>query len=98
MCTPLTDSRCNVNVALVQINPGDRYHVMPIITPAYPQQNSTYNVTQSNRSIMVDEFKKGTTTSFFNIKIMNKNVRHCMILVLKSSTGSRLVDLLSHGV
>ena len=32
---------------------------MPIITPAYPQQNSTFNVTVSTRSIMIKEFKRG---------------------------------------
>lgn len=32
---------------------------MPIITPAYPQQNSTYNVTNSTRTIITDEFQEG---------------------------------------
>ena len=43
-----------------QINPSDRFHLMPIITPAYPQQNSTFNVTLSTRSVMLKEFKRGT--------------------------------------
>ena len=43
----------------VQINPSDRYHLMPIITPAYPQQNSTFNVTHSTRQVMLQEFCRG---------------------------------------
>lgn len=32
---------------------------MPIITPAYPQQNSTFNVTFSTREVMLHEFHRG---------------------------------------
>ncbi|XP_074036270.1 poly(A) polymerase type 3-like [Leptinotarsa decemlineata] len=47
---PMWDPRMNIQ---------DRYHMMPIITPAYPQQNSTFNVTISTRAIMIEEFKQG---------------------------------------
>uniref|UniRef100_A0A7E4V747 polynucleotide adenylyltransferase n=1 Tax=Panagrellus redivivus TaxID=6233 RepID=A0A7E4V747_PANRE len=37
----------------------DRYHLMPIITPAYPEQNSTFNVTKSTRKIITNEILDG---------------------------------------
>ncbi|XP_075781647.1 poly(A) polymerase gamma isoform X4 [Pelodiscus sinensis] len=53
------DSNLNLPVWDPRVNPSDRYHLMPIITPAYPQQNSTYNVSTSTRAVMVEEFKQG---------------------------------------
>ncbi|CAL1577164.1 unnamed protein product [Knipowitschia caucasica] len=53
------DSNLNLPVWDPRVNPSDRYHLMPIITPAYPQQNSTYNVSTSTRTIMSEEFKFG---------------------------------------
>ncbi|GFR57852.1 poly(A) polymerase gamma [Elysia marginata] len=47
---PVWDSR---------VNAADRFHLMPIITPAYPQQNSTFNVSQSTRTIIMEEFQEG---------------------------------------
>lgn len=53
----------NVNLGFPVWDPriclADRYHLMPIITPAYPQQNSTFNVAMSNRKVMVDELERG---------------------------------------
>ncbi|CAH8505154.1 unnamed protein product [Heterobilharzia americana] len=34
LCLPVWDPR---------LNPPDQYHLMPILTPSYPSQNSTYN-------------------------------------------------------
>ncbi|KPM03969.1 poly(A) polymerase-like protein 2 [Sarcoptes scabiei] len=41
-------------------NSSDRFHLMPIITPSYPQQNSTFNVTNSTRSILKEEFQNAS--------------------------------------
>ncbi|XP_071834965.1 poly(A) polymerase beta-like [Apostichopus japonicus] len=49
----------NVPVWDPRVNIQDRFHLLPIITPAYPQQNSTYNVTQSTKAVMEQELKEG---------------------------------------
>ncbi|XP_071522219.1 poly(A) polymerase type 3 isoform X3 [Panulirus ornatus] len=53
------DAKLNFKVWDPRVNVQDRFHLMPIITPAYPQQNSTFNTSQSTRAVMVEEFKMG---------------------------------------
>ncbi|KAH3854981.1 hypothetical protein DPMN_097541 [Dreissena polymorpha] len=53
------ENKLNFTVWDPRINPQDRFHLMPVITPAYPCQNSTFNVTQSTRQIMMEEFQEG---------------------------------------
>lgn len=47
----------------------DRFHLMPIITPAFPEQNSTFNVTKSTRHVITSEFQDGNFY-FFLSRIM----------------------------
>ncbi|EDS36283.1 poly a polymerase [Culex quinquefasciatus] len=42
-----------------RVNVQDRFHLMPIITPAYPQPNSTFHVSSSTRKVMLNEFNSG---------------------------------------
>ncbi|MCJ1285256.1 polynucleotide adenylyltransferase [Xylographa opegraphella] len=42
-----------------KIYPGDRYHLMPIITPAYPSMCATHNITLSTKKIISRELERG---------------------------------------
>ena len=41
------------------VYPGDKFHLMPIITPAYPSMCSTHNITLSTKKIITQELKRG---------------------------------------
>jgi len=42
-----------------EIYNGDRYHLMPIITPAYPSMCATHNITSSTKKIISRELERG---------------------------------------
>ncbi|XP_046401214.1 poly(A) polymerase type 3 isoform X2 [Ischnura elegans] len=82
-----------------RVNVADRYHLMPIITPAYPQQNSTFNVSLSTRTIMQEEFKQGllitdeimmgraTWDKLFEPPNFFSKYRHYLVLLACSATA-----------
>lgn len=67
---PINPANLTFTVWDPRINAADRYHLMPIITPAYPHQNSTYNCSQSCRQIIIDELRRGLeiTEDIYNCK------------------------------
>nr|XP_020459315.1 poly(A) polymerase type 3-like [Monopterus albus] len=42
-----------------RVSPRDRDHLMPIITPTYPQVNTTYNICHSTFNVITEEIKRG---------------------------------------
>lgn len=82
-----------------RINVQDRFHLMPIITPAYPQQNSTFNVSASTSKVMMNEFKEGMEITdeimlgnaswdkLFQPPNFFLKYRHFIVLLVSSSTA-----------
>lgn len=72
---------------------------MPIITPAYPQQNSTFNVSLSTRTIMQEAFETGkaiteeiimgkaTWDKLFETPNFFGKYKHYIVLLASSSTA-----------
>ncbi|KAI0841681.1 Poly(A) polymerase [Hypoxylon sp. FL0890] len=49
----------NVRVWNPKIYKSDSYHLMPVITPAYPQMCATFNITKSTMEIIQRELERG---------------------------------------
>ncbi|BET00459.1 polymerase [Nesidiocoris tenuis] len=91
----------NVNLGFTVWDPrvtvSDRYHLMPIITPVYPQQNSTFNVSTSTRTIMQNAFNEGLAITddillgklswekLFEIPIFFTKYKHFIVLIASSA-------------
>jgi len=56
----IADGNLGLKVWNPKIYHKDRTHLMPIITPAYPAMNSTYNVSESTLHLMRQEFSRAT--------------------------------------
>lgn len=82
-----------------RVNAADRYHLMPIITPAYPQQNSTFNVSESTKKVILNEFNRGMSTTdeimlgrakwerLFEAPSFFYTYRHFIVLLVNSKTA-----------
>ncbi|XP_052875543.1 nuclear poly(A) polymerase 4-like isoform X2 [Gossypium arboreum] len=59
MLCAIDEDRLGFSVWDPRKNPRDRTHHMPIITPAYPCMNSSYNVSTSTLRVMMEQFQYG---------------------------------------
>ncbi|XP_060520044.1 poly(A) polymerase type 3 isoform X2 [Cylas formicarius] len=87
-----------------RVNIQDRYHLMPIITPAYPQQNSTFNVSNSTRNIIMEEFERGlkitdqimlnraTWEQLFIQPPFFLKYRHFIVLIISAESSADLLE------
>ena len=55
---PIEDGPLQVRVWNPKIYPGDKWHLMPIITPAYPSMCATHNITISTKKVIEKEWER----------------------------------------
>ncbi|KAF2864988.1 Poly(A) polymerase central domain-containing protein [Massariosphaeria phaeospora] len=54
----IEEGSLNLRVWNPTIYPQDKYHLMPVITPAFPSMCSTHTIMHSTKAVMLDEFKR----------------------------------------
>ncbi|KAI0019020.1 Poly(A) polymerase [Xylariomycetidae sp. FL0641] len=55
----MEDGPLNVRVWNPKIYKADSFHLMPVITPAYPQMCATFNITHSTKAVIQRELERG---------------------------------------
>lgn len=73
---PLTTLNGKATDTALQIYPGDKRHLMPIITPAYPSMCATHNITISTKKIIIRELQRASeiTNKIFDGKLQWKDL------------------------
>ncbi|OQD78671.1 hypothetical protein PENDEC_c001G01034 [Penicillium decumbens] len=56
---PIEDGPLQIKVWNPKIYAGDRWHLMPIITPAYPSMCATHNISISTKTVLLRELQRG---------------------------------------
>lgn len=74
-------------------NPKDRTHQMPIITPAYPCMNSSYNVSVSTLRVMMEQFEFGKKICEVRTKSISSNWLFLFQITLSCYTFSCKMSL-----
>uniref|UniRef100_A0A8D2ZTG3 Poly(A) polymerase n=1 Tax=Scophthalmus maximus TaxID=52904 RepID=A0A8D2ZTG3_SCOMX len=87
-----------------RVSLSDRNHPMPIITPVYPQQNTSFNVSPSTQAIISEEIdrgyaiaqdiqqKKANWSTLFETPNFLEKYQHYVLLRATSATEEQHVD------
>ena len=59
MLKKIEEGPLHVRIWNPQVYPSDKFHLMPIITPAYPSMCATHNITMSTKDIITRELHRG---------------------------------------
>ena len=89
-------------------NAEGSFHVMPILTPVFPQQNSTFNVSRSTLEVIKEEFRlsrtvcveitngKATWDKLFEAPNFFSKYKHYIVVKASSSTDDDQIQWHGH--